>query len=143
LGGTTLVAGAASLVEEARHNTTVDVELRVPETPLEPPSSVTAEVLAVLNEALSNVARHSRATRAAVEIRSDDDGLQLTVVDNGVGIPPERIALVGHQGMRNMRERTERLGGRLDVESEPGSGTRVRMYLPPGTGGEGERMDVA
>jgi signal transduction histidine kinase len=83
------------------------------------------EVLAVLAESLSNAARHSGATRVAVRLAVSDEIL-LEVTDDGRGIAPGTV----ESGLRNMRERAARHGGRCTVESEPGRGTRVSWAIP-------------
>lgn len=81
--------------------------------------------LLIAREALSNVSRHGRATRAAVRLRLKSDGaVTLTVEDNGAGFDAAKVN--GGMGLRNMRERAEALpGGWFRVESERGKGSRV------------------
>ncbi|MGZ3588324.1 MAG: ATP-binding protein [Candidatus Limnocylindrales bacterium] len=55
--------------------------------------------------------------------------MTLVIADDGVGIKPGGAAL-GHQGLRNMRTRAERLGGTLDIHSEPDVGTRIVVHVP-------------
>ncbi len=130
LEGTSLLGGLAALAEESRHNTLMEVVVRTPDGPVgEPGPAVTADLLGIASEALSNVARHAQAAHAWVEVTADDSELTLTVTDDGVGIKPGGAAL-GHQGLRNMRARAERLGGTLDIHSEPGIGTRVVVQAP-------------
>lgn len=89
------------------------------------PLQVQIEAAAVLREALSNAARHSRATRVDVLITVEDD-LTMLVSDNGIGIgEPSRLS-----GIANARARAGLLGGRLDVTSAPGQGTRFRWRVP-------------
>lgn len=132
LEGAALVAGLATLVEEARHNTLIDIDLRVPDAADEPASEVTGQLLAVVSESLSNVLRHSQATRAVVELEVDDDGAgyELRIEDNGIGFDQSRVGKLGHQGLANTRGRVAELGGTVTVHSEPGSGTRVIVHVP-------------
>lgn len=89
------------------------------------PAHLRAEVLAVLREALSNAARHSKATAIEVTVSITDD-LTLVVRDNGVGIgTPERTS-----GLANARERAEQLGGSMQVGSREGEGTRLEWSVP-------------
>ncbi|MEU3467345.1 GAF domain-containing protein [Streptomyces sp. NPDC006687] len=92
------------------------------------PSAVAEEALAVVGEALSNVARHAGAARAEVSIVAADGNLTLTVTDDGVGLS----AGGRRSGLRNLAERAERLGGRMDVaarvDGEPG--TRLEWQVP-------------
>ncbi|MGW0566020.1 GAF domain-containing protein [Streptomyces tauricus] len=85
-------------------------------------------VVAVLSEALTNIARHARATRAAVALETDGREVRLTVSDNGVGIPPEGR----RSGLRNMAERAEQLGGELRLSSPDGGGTTLVWWAPVG-----------
>jgi signal transduction histidine kinase len=134
LEGASLVVGLASLVEEYRHNMIVDLELRVPDALREPATEVTGHLLAIVSESLSNVARHSRASRASLELTTPDDGttLELVIEDNGVGFDPAGVVKLGHQGLANTRARVAEIGGLLAIESRPGAGTRVIVRLPSG-----------
>ncbi|MBV8528557.1 MAG: GAF domain-containing sensor histidine kinase [Candidatus Dormibacteraeota bacterium] len=87
----------------------------------------------VAQEALSNVLKHAQATHVTVSLTDAVGGVQLTVVDDGVGFNPSeaiRHALPGHLGMRSMHERAVVAGGSLEVESKPGAGTTIRCWLP-------------
>src|SRR3954453_17020268 len=85
LSGTTLIGGLAVIVEESRRHSIVDVELRAAELPDEPEAMVASHLLGVVSEALSNVARHSGATRATVSVETTAGTLVLRVEDNGHG----------------------------------------------------------
>jgi signal transduction histidine kinase len=131
LEGTSLVGGLAALVEEYRHNTIIDLELRVPDTVTEPPADVTAHLLAIVGESLSNVLRHSKASSASVALREADGGsLELIIEDAGVGFDPGSVVKLGHQGLANTRERAATIGGSLAIDSKPGSGTRIVVRVP-------------
>jgi signal transduction histidine kinase len=90
-------------------------------------AQVAPELLAVLGEALSNAAKHSEA-RAVWVVLSAGDSVTLTVSDDGRGIPEG----VPESGLSNMRQRAERLGGRLTIRSDPPSGTTVEWSVPIG-----------
>jgi signal transduction histidine kinase len=83
------------------------------------------DVLAVLGEALSNASRHAEAHRVEVVLTAGDS-VVLTVADDGRGLP----GAVHESGLRNMRERAERRGGSLVVESAPGAGTALTWSVP-------------
>lgn len=89
------------------------------------PERVAVHLLAVVREALSNIARHARATAAAVTL-STGDGLVLEVLDNGCGIGGASPG----GGLTSMRERAESLGGTFEVCDRPGGGTRLRWRVP-------------
>jgi signal transduction histidine kinase len=91
------------------------------------PTATAEQMLAVLREALSNVAKHAHASAVAVELRADNDYAELEVRDNGIGIPPE----THRSGLANMAARAKSLGGTF--EAEPGeTGTTVVWRVPIG-----------
>lgn len=87
-------------------------------------------LLYIAQEALSNVARHAHATDVAIHIVPWGAGTMLTVVDNGRGFDPARKGRRLGDGLRNMRERATQLGATLTVDSQPGTGTTVKVLLP-------------
>lgn len=92
------------------------------------PDLVVPELVATLREALSNVARHARASRVEVELSSGADDVVLVVRDDGVGLPAERST--GGHGLANMAVRAERCGGSSSARSQPGGGTVVEWRVP-------------
>lgn len=90
-------------------------------------SSHAAELVAVLREALSNVARHSGASSVEVEFSVTDTSLSLRICDNGSGIGPTRA--LGN-GIQNMRERALRLGGDFSVEQADSGGCELTWIVP-------------
>jgi signal transduction histidine kinase len=88
------------------------------------------EVVQLTREALSNVSRHAEAESCRVSLyrAGDGDRLVLEVDDDGRGFDPARPA--PGQGLGNLRERARSLGGRAEIDSAPGQGTRVRVTLP-------------
>lgn len=90
------------------------------------PRDVADHVVAVLSEALTNVARHAHADRAEVMLTTDGREVRLTVADNGVGIPPGGR----RSGLSNLAERAEQLGGRMDLTHPPTGGTTLTWQAP-------------
>ena len=97
------------------------------------------EILRVVGEALTNARRHSRATRVRVSAQTSGNVLSAEIADDGVGFDPaeqeEPGARGGGTGIRGMRERMRDLGGELEIRSEPGAGTTVRLVTNPREGG--------
>ena len=93
------------------------------------PRALGEQLLAVLREALSNVARHAEATAAVVEVEVVDGGLVLRVTDNGKGLPPDRH----ESGLRNVRRRAVEHGGGVRLIPEEPHGTRVEWHVPLGS----------
>jgi signal transduction histidine kinase len=90
-----------------------------------------ADVVQLAREALSNVSRHAEAATCRVSLYRDTDGAVLEVDDDGRGFDPAAATGTGTgQGLRNLRERAEGLGGRAEIQSAPGEGTRVRVRIP-------------
>lgn len=139
LTGIGLAAGLAAIAEEFRHNSMIDVELDTDALADEPDATTTAHLLGIVNEGLSNTARHSGATRASVRAESEPDGsVVVSVEDNGRGFDPEDAAALGHQGLANMRSRVATIGATMTLASD-GTGTRVEVRLPGGASGADER----
>lgn len=90
--------------------------------------SLAIDLLSVVREALSNVARHARATRVDIRLQALDGTLTLVVVDDGRGLPDDRSG-AGH-GLRNLRERAERHGGSFVAQAALPAGTRVEWQVP-------------
>ncbi|MER6531240.1 GAF domain-containing sensor histidine kinase [Streptomyces sp. NPDC001508] len=90
------------------------------------PRDIADHVVAVLSEALTNVARHAHADRAEVVLTTDGREVRLTVADNGVGIPPGGR----RSGLSNMAERAEQLGGHLALTDPPTGGTTLTWHAP-------------
>ncbi|SFS09312.1 Two component regulator propeller [Granulicella pectinivorans] len=107
----------------------VRVELAVGGTyrALEP--ELEREVMRVAQEAVTNAVRHARAGLVVVDLRYQPVELTLAVRDDGAGFAPEQVAS-GRFGLVGMRERAERIGGRLEIESSAESGTVVRLRVP-------------
>lgn len=84
----------------------------------------------IAQEALTNVARHARATRAEVSLGMDGEDLVLTVSDDGIGFNVEASSDEEALGLAGMRERAALVGGTLAVSSRPGGGTEVRLTVP-------------
>jgi PAS domain S-box-containing protein len=101
-------------------------------TPLHP--DLATACFRAVQEALTNVVRHARARQVWVELRQGDAEVQLIIRDDGVGFDPgrarQRSARGASLGLLGIQERIELLGGQLAIESEPGHGTTVRVWLP-------------
>jgi signal transduction histidine kinase len=126
-----LVGGLAALADEFRVNSMIDVELdTVDAREVDLPPDLIGQLLSIAREALSNIARHSRATRGGVHVETSESIVRLIISDNGAGFDPSKPRGAGHQGLVNMRARASSVGARLDVESEPGAGTRIIVEVP-------------
>jgi signal transduction histidine kinase len=95
------------------------------------PERATA-VFRILQEVLTNVTRHAKATEVSVELRVAEEAVTLEVRDNGVGIEQLELARVRGLGLLGMHERAIAAGLRLEVQSQPGQGTAVTVEIPLG-----------
>ena len=114
----------------ARSGLTVHLQIdgELPELPAGPQ----LQVVRIVGEALANACAHSGGNLARVLVRSEAASVRVLVEDDGAGfsMPPCDAAPGEHIGLSVMRERARWLGGSLDIESEPGEGTRVSLAFP-------------
>jgi two-component system sensor histidine kinase UhpB len=110
----------------------VDLEIALDERRL--PAAVETVLFRVLQEAITNVVKHSGADRVGVVLEAMDGEVRLIVEDNGRGFALDSHAAhalgLKHLGLLGMRERLALVGGRLEVESAPGDGTTVYVCVP-------------
>jgi len=127
-----LVAALDAYARQFTQRTHIQVELRATGRPDRLPPEVELVVYRVIQEALSNVARHSGGTRAEVSLVAETGRLTVLVADNGHGFDgraPFAHSEPGHLGLASMRERAELMDGRFEVESST-RGTRVLVLAP-------------
>jgi signal transduction histidine kinase len=91
-------------------------------------AEIRRQVFLIFKEALHNAVRHSHCQRVELRIEQEGGWLRLALADDGTGLDPEK-ARRGH-GLASMRQRAEQAGGRLTVESAPGRGSRLEVYIP-------------
>ena len=92
------------------------------------PAEAEGDVLRVCREALTNVRKHANASNADVRLEAHGGVVRLTVTDDGAGFDPRRVGAGGY-GLESMRQRATHVGGRLDISSAPGEGTRVTLEV--------------
>ena len=127
-----LVAALEAFARQFSHRTGIPVDVRVPRRPDRLPPEVELVAFRVIQEALSNVARHSQASRAEVSLVAGPGSLVVSVTDDGRGFDLT-TALDSRErslGLFGMHERAGLVGGRLSLDSAPGRGTRVRLEIP-------------
>jgi signal transduction histidine kinase len=118
------------LVEQMRQ-AGLAVELTTAGRPRPLPAGVELSAYRIIQEALTNTLKHAGPAQAAVAIRYDDGAVELEVLDDGRGPPPDRPE-TGGKGLVGMRERVSLYGGRLDAGARPGGGFRVHALLRDG-----------
>ena len=105
----------------------IEVEVHEEDVSEELPDPVKLCVYRMVQEALNNAARHAAAKNARVELKQTSDAIRVKITDDGRGFDPQRTRGMGLLGME---ERVKRLGGTIQIDSQPGAGTTVRAELP-------------
>ena len=99
--------------------------------PLPPlPDPIATAAYRITQEALTNAARHARASQVEIGLRIDGRDLALSIVDNGRGFDPDKLKQAAGMGIAGMQERAALLGGSVSIRSAPGAGTAVFFRLP-------------
>lgn len=124
-----LNSGLDWLVSEFSQNTGIRCRLRAPATRFRLDDDYTTAIFRVIQESLTNVARHAQASKVDVRLERNAKHLQIEVRDNGKGLDSGQLPK-GALGMLGMHERAHALGGTVIIHSSPGQGTRVRMNIP-------------
>jgi signal transduction histidine kinase len=96
---------------------------------IELPAVVEEGLYRIVQEALNNALKHATATAVTVHIHAQSGLVELEVIDNGQGFDPYALDEQGGMGVVSMRERAEKLGGRLAIVSAPGEGTKVKVSI--------------
>lgn len=139
-----LVAALRQALAEVAQRAEVDTMLHVDGEERRLAPEVELGLFRIAQEALRNVERHAHASCACLDIRFEWAGVSVTVSDDGVGIENldgEGRGAFQSLGMNGMRERAALLGGRFQVTSEPGTGTRIEFSVPTPDPGERQRRD--
>jgi signal transduction histidine kinase len=131
-----LGSAVRALVDEwsAQHRVTVDLELPPDPMTCTLPEEVAVNLYRVVQEALSNVARHAAARHVKIHMTCESRRLALTIRDDGRGfdVPDDlyRLPPKGHFGLVGLAERVDLIGGQSTIESAPGQGTTLRLTWP-------------
>jgi signal transduction histidine kinase len=98
---------------------------------------LTTAIFRIVQEATTNVIRHANASMVTIQVRVRDGELVVEVSDDGIGMDGNQSSKLNSMGLAGMRERARYLGGRLEITSTPGAGTRVALLIPLSGGGGG------
>lgn len=123
------------LVEHAargyRRRTGKVAEIMTSDLPAQAPLPTKIALYRIIQEALTNVSRHAKGAEVTILVSGSEGWLRVDITDNGPGFEMDLSRFSGNQlGLEGMRQRTESLGGDLNVESAPGNGTRIVAALP-------------
>jgi len=121
-----------SLSEQVHREFGIPVECRISEESFEFSKDTIHDLLMVVREAIYNAVRHGHPRRVEIAVCFHRNECELKITDDGVGFDPETLSSLqgGHYGVVGMQERIQRIGGRLLVNSSPGAGTEVLIYVP-------------
>jgi signal transduction histidine kinase/ligand-binding sensor domain-containing protein len=127
-GETTLPVSLRRMVEsEGNHALESSFSIFGAYRPL--PPGTEREILRIAQEAIHNVRKHAGARHLSVQLEYGPAEIALDVRDDGQGFAPDQGSKAGHYGLTGMRERAATIGGKLEITSEPGSGTTVRLRV--------------
>jgi len=128
-GDSGLIGAIRGQVREFESVSQLPVELRITGEQRALPFETSAALYRIVQEGLGNIFRHARASRVSVDLAFTQDGVALSIEDDGVGIGEPEGGRAGF-GMGNLRSRVEALAGTIAVASAPGVGTRIDVRLP-------------
>jgi signal transduction histidine kinase len=135
--GSDLPAALSKMAGQTGDGSKPSVEVRIVGTPAALPTKLDSHLLRIGQEATTNALKHAQASHIRLELRYDQNCVQLAVSDDGCGFDVQSAAPsdAGHFGLLGMRERAEKIGGRLKITSDAGTGTVVEVFVPlAGTG---------
>lgn len=126
--------GLAAAIEwqgqEFRARTGIEVTMNLCADGCTIPDDLASSAFRILQESLTNVARHARATQVAIRLAQTIELLTLEIRDNGIGIPLERLEGTASLGIIGMRERALACGGEFSITGQPNQGTTVLLTVP-------------
>jgi len=134
-----LVAAIEWQVEEFEKRTNIECELGVNADNINLDNldlDIATAVFRILQEALTNIARHANSTCAQIKLERKDNRLTMEISDNGRGITQDKISDPRSFGLLGIRERAQFLGGQVEIVSSAGRGTTIRVSIPMDQDGE-------
>jgi signal transduction histidine kinase len=127
-----LVLALKQLAEQSATWATIDLDLELPAHITGVSHEVELQMYRIAEEALHNITRHAHATHVSLRLQQGQSGLQLTIIDDGDGFDTTQTTKSGHYGLTGMCERAALIDATLELCSQPGQGTRVRLYKAAG-----------
>jgi signal transduction histidine kinase len=125
-----LVAAVGWQAKEFQKRTGIRCRAKLPPETMKPDIDVSTTMFRIFQEILTNVARHSRATRVDIDLEVSDAEVRMQVQDNGVGIADGDLHGRKSLGLLGMHERALLFGGEVNITGAPGHGTRVAVVIP-------------
>lgn len=129
LSGDSLAEGLRKLVTEIREKNGIDIDLEVTKD-IALSDTIEEHVFRIIQEALSNIIRHARASEVKLELHKKRRELFVYISDNGIGFDPNASGKKTSYGLKTMRERAEEIGGTFQVRSQENEGTYIAIKVP-------------
>jgi signal transduction histidine kinase len=127
-----IAAAAENLAQEFANTSGLSVNVRVDGEFENLPNAHKTALYRMLQESLTNIAKHAQATKVDIELAQYDGGAALTVHDNGHGFSRQTPAQPGSYGLFGMAERAAQRGGKVHIDTALGTGTKITLWLPFG-----------
>lgn len=143
LEGKTLAQGIIELLQELQAKVPIEIAWDMDER-IRLPKGIEDHLFRIVQEAISNTLRHSRATRMELKLNQPSDSIRLTIRDNGVGFVLDEKKHASY-GLVSMKERVDEIGGAIHFVTAPGGGTRIEIRVPliQDQGGESEGVGTS
>ena len=128
-----LMEGLQRLVEEFRANTRMELTLTGPDDgQIALPTTKTTALFHICQEALANIAKHAQAHQTTIDLWTAPGRVLLEISDDGLGFDLRKMSVTLGHGLSNMHTRARKVGGDVEITSEPGKGTTVLAWVPQG-----------
>ena len=108
----------------------IPVNLEIQEPVVNLPTEIQAQLIRIVQEALSNIRKHAKASHTWIFAGAERGELVLEIKDDGVGFAPQDVSFPSKHGLRGMQERADLIGAEFQIISRPGDGTLVRLLVP-------------
>jgi PAS domain S-box-containing protein len=125
-----LVPSLEWLVENFSQRTGIACKLTLAERDLAVPKAHASAIFRIVQESLTNIAKHARAAHAEIAVIDGDDDVVVRVADDGIGLSPSAPRKPNSFGLFGLRERASLMGGEATITSAPGAGTTVEVHIP-------------
>jgi two-component system sensor histidine kinase DevS len=135
--GENLMDSLERLIDETRTNTRLEISLTNPSNgSVVLPTAIATALFHICQEALANVAKHAQAHQAKVNLWTTSERAMLEITDDGLGFDINTLKLSLGHGLANMQTRAHKMGGDIEITSEPGKGTSVLAWIPLSQNGD-------
>ncbi len=128
-----LVSSLRVLAEEFERTDEVKVHLSLPDNDVDLPDATALALFRIVQEALTNIRKYARASKVEMDLSLTEGRVQLTVADDGVGFDTSSPTISRH-GLAGMKHRVQMLSGSIQLDSTPGTGTRINVQMPVANG---------